>query len=53
MSFFGESLFYGGVIGGVITLVLALVATLALSLYNRRLTAHMDEEYGKSVKKVK
>ena len=53
MTSFSESLFYGGIIGGVITLVLAIAVILLLSIYSRRLSARLDDEYGKPVKKVR
>jgi len=53
MLSFSESLFYGGIAGGIITLVLALAVTLTLSIFSKRLSARLDEEYGKSLKKVK
>jgi len=52
MPSFSESLFYGGIVGGAITLVLALAAALFLSFYARRLSDRLDAEYGKPVKRV-
>ncbi len=46
----GEMLFYGGLAGMAITLVVALIVIIVMSGSRRRLRKKLKEEYGEKVK---
>lgn len=46
----GEMLFYGGIIGMAITLVIAIIVIVVLSGSRKRLRRKLNEEYGENHK---
>lgn len=46
----GEMLFYGGIAGMAITLVVAIIVIIVMSGSRRRLRKKLKEEYGEKVK---
>ena len=46
----GEMLFYGGIAGMAITLVVAIIVIIVMSDSRRRLRKKLKEEYGEQVK---